>query len=322
MSSLMTALVKHCFKSKPELKLLAMLLADYADDQGENIFPSVKTLVEQSSMAERTVQRYLAELRAIGFLELVSGKGGSRFDASGKRVGITSRSRIAATWIRSSADAIGGILGARALAPNDRVPIAPHRVPNDPMKGARAMAPENTEERTQKENTHRAGAGVCVSSKHEPASLAVLDALRAEGINDCNSADPKLRRFIAEGVPVEEFRYAASVARAKGRGAAYVMAIVGNRHRDAANEERGTVESPSPATRAKAKVVPERWWGSNDGIAAKAEEVGLCQASGEVWPNFVARVWLAAGEGPWVHCGDVTTKRLYESIKANRKDVA
>jgi DNA-binding transcriptional ArsR family regulator len=322
MSGLMTGLVKHCFTGKPELKLIAMFLADYADDCGESIFPSVKTLMAHSSMSERSVQRHLAELRAMGFLEVVSGKGGSRFDANGKRVGITSRARIAATWIKSSAEALGGKLGERAMdrvsAEPDRVPAEPDRVPNCHAKGATYLAPENTEERTQKENTHRASAGVCVSSAHEPASLAVLDALRSEGITDCSSADPKLRRFIAEGVPVEEFRYAASVAKSKGRGAAYALSIVGNRHRDAANEDRNTAESSTPVARPKAKAVPTRWWCNSEGIALKATELGLEQARSENWVAFTARVWLEAGEGPWICEANATTFRYYEALKSSR----
>lgn len=52
-------------------KLLLLTLADFAADDGEQIYPSVATMCRKSSMPERTVRRLLGRLRERGVLELV-----------------------------------------------------------------------------------------------------------------------------------------------------------------------------------------------------------------------------------------------------------
>jgi hypothetical protein len=60
-------------------KLLTMLaLADFADDQGRKIFPTVPTLATKIRMSERQTQRLLHELVEADFLELTSGRKGGR----------------------------------------------------------------------------------------------------------------------------------------------------------------------------------------------------------------------------------------------------
>lgn len=49
-------------------KLVLLCLADYADGYGGSIYPSVASLAQRSSLAERTVQRYLSSLKARGLL--------------------------------------------------------------------------------------------------------------------------------------------------------------------------------------------------------------------------------------------------------------
>lgn len=58
-------------------KMLAVRLADFADDDGKGIWPTVGRLARETELSERTVQRTLAEFVDEGLLIVVK-KGGSR----------------------------------------------------------------------------------------------------------------------------------------------------------------------------------------------------------------------------------------------------
>lgn len=60
---------EHSSASGSEL-LMLLALADAADDQGRNAFPSVATLARKTRMARRTVQRLLARLAADGHIHV------------------------------------------------------------------------------------------------------------------------------------------------------------------------------------------------------------------------------------------------------------
>lgn len=47
------------------------------------------------------------------------------------------------------------------------------------------------------------------------------------------------------------------------------------------------------------RVHLEGWWTSASGITAKGAETGVTQHEGEAFPYFKARVFVAAGDGPW-----------------------
>lgn len=60
------------------LKFLCLALADWADDEGGNIYPSVGTIARKVGASERTVQRQLADLVELGLVEVCSHAGGGR----------------------------------------------------------------------------------------------------------------------------------------------------------------------------------------------------------------------------------------------------
>lgn len=62
----------------PGQKLVLLKLADCADDQGGNAFPSVGALADSCSMGRRTVQRTLAELQDGGYLAVQASAQGHR----------------------------------------------------------------------------------------------------------------------------------------------------------------------------------------------------------------------------------------------------
>lgn len=54
--------VLECKTDTPAEKLLLLVVANYADDEGGNIFPSKRTLAAKTGLDERTVQRIVAKL--------------------------------------------------------------------------------------------------------------------------------------------------------------------------------------------------------------------------------------------------------------------
>ncbi|KWV42116.1 hypothetical protein AS026_21135 [Rhizobium altiplani] len=52
-------------------KLLAVRLADFADDEGRGIYPGIKRLSDETELSERTIQRLLAEFVQEGILVVV-----------------------------------------------------------------------------------------------------------------------------------------------------------------------------------------------------------------------------------------------------------
>lgn len=67
---------------KPE-KFLAVTLANFADDDGSNVYPSVARLAYITGDTPRNVRRILRRLEATGILEVERPGGGRRRDGAG-----------------------------------------------------------------------------------------------------------------------------------------------------------------------------------------------------------------------------------------------
>lgn len=72
-------------------RVLALALADNANEYGEHIYPGNKTLAKKCLMSERTVVRMLQKFIDIGWLEKVS--------QGNKRLGQANEYRIATKWV-------------------------------------------------------------------------------------------------------------------------------------------------------------------------------------------------------------------------------
>ena len=59
-------------------KFVALALADFADDDGNRIYPSVSTIARKVGKSERQVQRTLSKLKRSRLLTPVSGEAGGR----------------------------------------------------------------------------------------------------------------------------------------------------------------------------------------------------------------------------------------------------
>lgn len=92
MSILLMSRIFKAHMGSPSRKLLALRLADYADDEGRGIWPTVATLAEQTEMDRRTVQRHMADFVKEGLLVVVaeaSGRPGqaTRYDMVPEAIG-------------------------------------------------------------------------------------------------------------------------------------------------------------------------------------------------------------------------------------------
>ena len=176
MSWLLSGLCKRYFRGTAPVKLLALILCDFADDEGQNIFPSIATLADQCGASERTIQRHLLELQTAGFLLMVStGRGGTRV-RNGMRVGAPTVYRISPTWINS--------YGAN-LSPNEN-----HRVTKTPPYGDTAVSPEPSREPT-------------VIPPNPPKGAQAVSS-KPEGKNECAAQPAPDSRITGGALPVDD----------------------------------------------------------------------------------------------------------------------
>lgn len=98
MSGKLVGMVFDFYPSGGGELLLAVKLADSANDDGTSIFPSVSTLAGQTRQSERTVQYQLRRMQAMGWLVLVrEGFGGGRGSGTGR----AREYRIHPDWVRA-----------------------------------------------------------------------------------------------------------------------------------------------------------------------------------------------------------------------------
>lgn len=122
---------------------VALVLADQADQQGGNIYPSIATIAALSRLSERSAQYVMRDLQELGYLELEK-KGGGR--------GKPSRYRIRLDWLAQRPNRLAAVRAARAAAKGaSDAPITetvhdresePEKVQKGCTKGEPAGAPD------------------------------------------------------------------------------------------------------------------------------------------------------------------------------------
>lgn len=139
---LMSMVWKRLDVSGGEL-ILALSLADFSNNQGESIFPSVKTLCDTTRQSRSTVQRQLARFREVGWLQVV-GAGGL---IGGREK--TTEYRINPEWVKGVnltgfpdvvRDETSEIKGVNLTGFPDKGPDLQHeRAPSESVKGLTAV---------------------------------------------------------------------------------------------------------------------------------------------------------------------------------------
>jgi hypothetical protein len=277
--------------------LLALKLADFCDDNGEHIFPSIETMAEKTRRSARAVQYQIQNMVKSGWLILVANAGGGR--------GRACEYRINPDWINGAtiAPISVGKKGAKA-APIKRVQRGTQKGATDDIKGATGFAKGcNGLHPIHQEPPEEP------SGNHQPARRAPRVALHAELLNIELPAcipfavwDAWCEHREAKAKDAPWTRPAARVSIKKLE----MLAAAGQSPEVTVDEAvlRGWTGlfpvKRQTSTTAGGAVVASDWHKSNVGVAERGKQFGMTQKDGEVFMRFKARVVKAAGPGEWM----------------------
>lgn len=303
--------------------LLALKLADFCDDNGEHIFPSIETMAEKVRRSERAVQYQIKNMVARGWLILVASASGGR--------GRACEYRINPDWINGAdiAPISVGPKGAKN-APNQKGATGDKKGATNDVKGATGFAkgcnglhPNHQEPSEPSENHQSARRAPRVAlhsdlqsmelpawlafedwdmwcehreAKHKDApwtrpaaivSIRKLTALREQGHNPMACIEEAVLRGWTGLFPVNTPKH--------GAAAGDVAAVAGD------------------------------WWKTESGIVARAQQLGIVRKDGQIFEQFKAKVFKAAGPGEWMEEMLRTVNResptRYEALYAYFNDI-
>lgn len=279
--------------------LLALKLADFCDDNGEHIFPSIETMAEKVRRSPRAVQYQIQGMVKSGWLIKVANAGGGR--------GRACEYRINPDWINGAeiAPISSGSKGA-TIAPIKRVQRTAQKGATDDTKGATGFAKGCNGLHPIHHEPPKEPSG-----NHQPARRAPRVALHAELLNiELPAAIPfavwdmwcEHREAKAKDAPWT--RPAARVSIKKLE----MLAAAGQSPEVSVEEAvlRGwtglfPVKAQSLAAGGAASgAIAADWHKSNAGVAERGKQLGITQKDGEVFMRFKARVVKAAGPGEWM----------------------
>ncbi len=125
MSVRIMTLVWDCALPSLSHKLVALKLADCANDDGENIYPSVARVERETGCSESVVREALALLEAAGFLHVVEERTGNRWNRSTvirrfdvERLAMLSRGEL--VWTHEDVPVIDAKTGEQKVRPDGR----------------------------------------------------------------------------------------------------------------------------------------------------------------------------------------------------------
>ncbi|MFM0738575.1 helix-turn-helix domain-containing protein [Paraburkholderia xenovorans] len=275
--------------------LLALKLADFCDDNGEHIFPSIETMAEKTRRSTRAVQYQIQSMVKIGWLIKVANSGGGR--------GRACEYRISADWINGAhiASLSSGSKGA-TNAPVEKDATASKK----DAAGSTIDATDFAKGRSGLHLIHQKSPEE-PSGNHQPAKRTPRVALHAELLNiDLPDTIP----FAVWDMWCEH-REAKSKDAPWTRPAARVsikklemLAAVGQSPEVSVEEAviRGwtglfPVKAQSPIA---GGATASNWHVSTGGVIERGKQLGVIQKDGEVFMRFKARVVKAAGPGKWM----------------------
>lgn len=289
MSVRMMTLVFDRYPNGEAEMVLALALADHADDLGENIFPSIPRLAVKTRQSDRSVQRQIRKMEEWGWLLCVRrSKGGP---------GNTSEYRINPLWIagdslvkstQSTCDVIhnGDNLSPLVSVDNSGLTVTPEVITVTPvtLNGDIAVSPESSLTIKNHHLSAREQSGDVLSE--------VVEVLQRAGVQ-VSSGNAALVDLVAQGLTVREAAECASIARQKKPNDpipwAYLVKVIQTQR------EQGLVCKP-----ANPPDQSHPWWLDADKIAAKAYELHLVHGTVtdrklKTSEDFQMRVLNAAG---------------------------
>lgn len=307
--------------------ILALKLADHAHDDGTHIFPGIASLAEKTRQSERAVQYQLRAMEKAGWLILVGQAKGGR--------GKSREYRINPAWINGAelAPIAKDVKGANSApipddakgANGDTKGCNPEheRVQSEALKGATAIAPESSG--TTKEP----------SKNRQPTRRASRIALHVELREiEIPSFVPRdswamwceHREFKHEDAGVPWTRSAARVSIKKltkvhGKGLDVVAAI----DEAVLRGWTGLWEVKDDSGVAGSTSAPDGWWKTAQGIRERAKQLGIVERADQLFDQFKAKVFKAAGPGEWredmLRTVGRESEERYENLDAYFNDI-
>jgi hypothetical protein len=278
--------------------LLALKLADFCDDNGEHIFPSIETMAEKVRRSPRAVQYQIQGMVKSGWLIKVANAGGGR--------GRACEYRINPDWINGAeiAPISSGSKGA-TIAPIKRVQQTAQKGATDDTKGATGFAKgRNGLHPIHHEPPEEP------SGNHQPARRAPRIALHAELLNIelpdwlpfeswdmwCEHREAKEKKADIPWTRPASVVSLKKLTKLHERGLDVVAAI----EESVLRGWTGIWEAKDEAAAAAEGSAPADWHKSNAGVAEQGKRLGMSQKEGEVFMRFKARVVKASGPGEWM----------------------
>ncbi|WP_321865697.1 helix-turn-helix domain-containing protein [Paraburkholderia tropica] len=303
--------------------LLALKLADFCDDNGEHIFPSIETMAEKVRRSPRAVQYQIQSMVDRGWLILVANAGGGR--------GRACEYRISPEWINGA-----------EIAP---ISVSPKGAKNAPLKKGATGSKKGATDDVKGAMGDAKGCNGLHPIHHEPSEPSEnhQDARRAPRVAlHCELQSTALPEWLT----FEDWDMWCEHREAKHKDAPWTRpaAIVSIRKLTALREQghspkacieeavlRGwtglfPVKGESQQGAAPgASSAPADWWKTESGIVTRGAQFNLVRKDGQLFEQFKARVFKAAGPGEWMEEMLRTVSResseRYEALYAYFNDI-
>lgn len=303
---------------------LALKLADYADDDGTHIFPSIETMAAKTRQSERAVQYQIKRMVKRGWLILVANEGGGR--------GRAREYRISPEWLKG-ADLAPISVGSKGeeSAPNGKGAsddrkgaVDDVKGANESAKGCKAFAPDSSGSANEPSENHQGARRAPRIALHvELRALELPDWLPAEAWLDwCEHREAKERKA---GIPWT--RPAAKVTLKKlTKIRSLAHDVVSAIDESVFRGWTGIWEAKDAEAEANRTTgAPAGWWMTESGIVSRGAQLGIARKDGQVFEQFKARVFKAAGPGEWMEEMLRTVAResdaRYEALYAYFNDI-
>jgi hypothetical protein len=318
---LMTAVFDRYPEGGGEM-LVALKLADHAEDNGTHIYPSISYIAEKTRQSPRAVQYQLRRMQQTGFLLLVANAGGGRGRAREYRINPDWINGAELAPIKSGSKGAENASNSKGENDDGKGATDDGKGANESTKGRKAFAPESS------------GTTNEPSENHQPARRAPRVALHGELLNiELPSTIPfavwdmwcEHREAKAKDAPWT--RPAARVSIKKLE----MLAAAGQSPEVSVEEAvlRGWTGLFPVKLQAGAVVggvvVSASWWTTESGYLERGRQLGVDRSKFQFFEQFKAKVCKLAGPGEWMEELLRTVSReseeRYEALYAYFNDI-